>query len=91
MEGWQHIVIRKRANEDLRDYAGALESANKALEEANQVAESASRAKSTFLANMSHEIRTPMTAIQGYTDLLMDDSLSAADPQDLPDDRATQR
>jgi len=67
-----NITDRKRAEEELRGYAAALESANKALEKANRVAESATRVKSEFLANMSHEIRTPMTAILGFADILRD-------------------
>jgi signal transduction histidine kinase/ActR/RegA family two-component response regulator len=53
-----------------REYAIALETANKALEESSFAAAAATRAKSEFLANMSHEIRTPMAAILGYTDLI---------------------
>ncbi len=40
-----------------------------------QVAEASAAAKSQFLANMSHEIRTPLTAIIGYGESLLDDSM----------------
>jgi len=40
------------------------------------VAEASAAAKSQFLANMSHEIRTPLTAIIGYGESLLDETLS---------------
>ncbi|MCL2761653.1 MAG: transporter substrate-binding domain-containing protein [Treponema sp.] len=44
---------------------------------AHDAAELASQVKSSFLANMSHEIRTPMNSIMGFSELALDDEISA--------------
>jgi len=70
--------VRERTDE-LQKALEESRGANTALVEARLAAEQASRAKSDFLANMSHEIRTPMTAIQGYAELLMEETADVAE------------
>ncbi|PIE43021.1 MAG: histidine kinase [Gammaproteobacteria bacterium] len=41
-----------------------------------KIAEASANAKTQFLANMSHEIRTPLTAIIGYSESMLDDTMS---------------
>lgn len=51
----------------------------KELKDARKGAEAANAAKTQFLANMSHEIRTPLNAIIGFTDLMLEPTLSVSD------------
>lgn len=50
---------------------------------AKRLAEEAAESKASFLANMSHEIRTPMNAIIGFTDILLDSSISGENRRHL--------
>jgi PAS domain S-box-containing protein len=49
------------------------------LKDARDAAEVANSTKSAFLANMSHEIRTPLGAVLGFSELLLNDDMSASD------------
>jgi hemerythrin-like metal-binding protein len=56
-----------------------LEQLAEDLRQARDAAEAGSRAKTRFLGTMSHELRTPMNAILGYSRLLRDTGLPAAE------------
>lgn len=52
---------------------------NSELEKVSKLAVEATRTKSTFLATMSHEIRTPLTAIIGFAEINLHDSITKED------------
>ncbi|HEV2491307.1 MAG TPA: ATP-binding protein [Candidatus Acidoferrales bacterium] len=83
------FIVRRRAEEELKEYASYLEAARQAQEEnanrlsllvkeldaARKRAEEATGAKGEFLASVSHDIRTPMNAIIGMTELALQEDL----------------
>ena len=77
------------ANQALRESERSLErkveartaelaASERALARARDEALAANRHKSTFLANMSHELRTPLNSIIGFSEVLSDAHLRAA-------------
>ncbi len=71
--GILHAVLMDRKRQyKVRDLLSALELSKKEAISAND-------AKTAFLANMSHEIRTPLGAILGFSELLVEGSVTERD------------
>ena len=84
------ITDRNQAEVELKEAKKCAEQAEGevriALEESEnlrKIAEQANLAKSEFLANMSHELRTPLNGITGFTEMVLDDSLSREQRESL--------
>jgi two-component system cell cycle sensor histidine kinase PleC len=73
--GKEHIILL--AMEDIserREIEKGLETARKEAREMATELERVARAKSEFLANMSHELRTPLNSINGFSEVLIDET-----------------
>lgn len=70
-----------------RKYQKILLTANHELEEANCRVTAADDMKTEFIRNVSHEIRTPLNIINGFTQVMADDSqvLNEQERHDLAD------
>ncbi|OGS28093.1 MAG: two-component sensor histidine kinase, partial [Elusimicrobia bacterium RIFOXYB2_FULL_48_7] len=73
--GKERIILL--AIEDItrrREIENGLEKAHGELEELTTELKRTARVKSEFLANMSHELRTPLNSINGFSEVLYDET-----------------
>jgi two-component system CheB/CheR fusion protein len=73
--GKERIILL--AIEDIterREIENGLEKAHQDLEKLAAELERTARVKSEFLANMSHELRTPLNSINGFSEVLYDET-----------------
>jgi two-component system, cell cycle sensor histidine kinase PleC len=75
ISGKERIILL--AIEDIterREIETGLEKAHEELKQLAAELERTARAKSEFLANMSHELRTPLNSINGFSEVLYDET-----------------
>jgi len=76
--GKERIILL--AIEDIterKEIENGLEKAHKELQELAVELKRTTRAKSEFLANMSHELRTPLNSINGFSEILYDETFGS--------------
>jgi two-component system CheB/CheR fusion protein len=62
---------------DRKEIEKGLEKAHEELQEKAVELKRTTRAKSEFLANMSHELRTPLNSINGFSEILYDETFGS--------------
>lgn len=80
--GKERIILL--AIEDIterREIEKGLEKAHKELQKLAVDLKRTTRAKSEFLANMSHELRTPLNSINGFSEILYDETFGPLNPK----------
>jgi len=76
--GKERIILL--AIEDIterKEIEAGLEKAHEELQELAAELKRTTRAKSEFLANMSHELRTPLNSINGFSEILYDETFGS--------------
>jgi two-component system CheB/CheR fusion protein len=76
--GKERIILL--AIEDIttrKEVEAGLEKAHEELQELAAELKRTTRAKSEFLANMSHELRTPLNSINGFSEILYDETFGS--------------
>ena len=80
--GKERIILL--AIEDIterREVENGLEKAREELKELATELSRTARVKSEFLANMSHELRTPLNSINGFSEVLFDETFGPLNPK----------
>ncbi|MGK5682015.1 GAF domain-containing sensor histidine kinase [Actinoplanes sp. URMC 104] len=67
-QGLRTLARHVMAQLELRQYARGLDAANERLRDADRV-------QDEFVSRVTHELRTPLTSINGYLEMLTEDSL----------------
>ena len=73
--GWsvyQYVMVRR-----LKQIRRQLTDANQEITRQSRRATESEKMKTAFINSMCHEIRTPLNAINGFSELLLDDTLDA--------------
>jgi two-component system CheB/CheR fusion protein len=60
-----------------KEIEAGLEKAHEELQELTRELKRAAKVKSEFLANMSHELRTPLNSINGFSEVLYDETFGS--------------
>jgi len=68
------VIDLEKARCELEKQGKSLSDLTEELLIARDEARAADRAKSTFLASMSHELRIPLSAINGFSELILDEA-----------------